>query len=972
MATILEKYEQILAADPRSRIFVELARALLERGQHARAVEICRQGLEHHPSSILGRVIWGRALLESGDTKGANDQFEIAIAVDPGSPYAYNLVGEALVAKGHFREALPVLLRAVELQPADARVRGWLEQAKRGVREDGAAPAAEDAPAPARAAAPDEVTEPYRPLADEPPKAEVPPELEATATFELPPRAAPRPRAAPSPTVTPAPPVLAREPGRAPPAEGGDAALEAALAFDVAYPRNGAAPADEPLAAAAAPARMVEPPDADEPLGPPAAPPSPAPEAAPAPPRPPPIRATPPPLARDELPASLLSLIPGPPPRGGAASGTAMSAAPAARARPAPAPAPDAAEAERIAAEYEREVRARLLATPEPPPSFLRRHRRAVLAGAAVFALLAGAAVYLVVDARVAARNAVGAAARARAGLARDTTGSLAEAARLLADARRMGAGPEVTSLAAQVAAVRAVDYGDEDARALAAELMTSDAAGDGALAARYLLAEQPGERAAAEAAILSAPPSSEPLIQALAGRILAGRGEREASRGRLEIAAHANPPLLRALSDLGDAALAAGDAEGALATYAAVLSAHATHPRSVVGAAEARLALGRDVDAARAALAAVEADAGSAPPRDLRLRFELAYARVLAATGDAPGAAARLARATQALGDSAPLAAALADVHLAARAWDRAEAAAARAVALAPRDEGAKVLLARARIGRGRLAEALAATEGADGRAVRVQRAIARYRLGQFAAARAELERTARDGRMPAEAAVWYALTDVAQGRAARGRALLEKLAATRSPPPLAHVALGRALEAEGRAADAEKAYRDAVTRDPRAPEAALALGDLLLRRGRAGDALPFLEQAVALDPADPEARRALGAARLAGGEPSAARADLDAVLLARPKDAAALRLLSAAWLAESQPTEARRAAERGLAVAPRDPSLLLAGARAALADGDRAVARALAERALKAGARGEDAAEARRLAATQTARRR
>ncbi|WP_152643388.1 tetratricopeptide repeat protein, partial [Anaeromyxobacter sp. PSR-1] len=300
MATILEKYEQILAADPRSRIFVELARALLERGQHARAIEICRQGLEHHPSSILGRVIWGRALLESGDTKGANDQFEIAIAVDPGSPYAYNLVGEALVAKGLFREALPVLLRAVELQPADARVRGWLEQAKRGVREDGAAPAAEDAPA--RAAGADEVTEPYRPLADEPPRAEAPPDLEPTATFDLPPRAASRPRAAASPTVTPAPPVLAREPGRGSPPDGGDASLEAALAFDVAYPRNAAVTAQDPLGAPAAPVRLVEPPDADEPLGLPEQP-APAPEAAPAPPRPPPIRATPPPLARDELPA---------------------------------------------------------------------------------------------------------------------------------------------------------------------------------------------------------------------------------------------------------------------------------------------------------------------------------------------------------------------------------------------------------------------------------------------------------------------------------------------------------------------------------------------------------------------------------------------------------------------------------------------------------------------------------------------
>ena len=90
--SIVDKYEQILAADPRSRIFVELAKALVERGEHARAVEVCQRGLEHHPSSILGRVIWGRALLDAGDAKGALDQFEIAIALEPSSPYAYNHV----------------------------------------------------------------------------------------------------------------------------------------------------------------------------------------------------------------------------------------------------------------------------------------------------------------------------------------------------------------------------------------------------------------------------------------------------------------------------------------------------------------------------------------------------------------------------------------------------------------------------------------------------------------------------------------------------------------------------------------------------------------------------------------------------------------------------------------------------------------------------------------------------------------
>src|SRR5512142_2211449 len=143
MSSLVDKYEQILAADPRSRIFVELAKALVDRGDHARAVEVCRRGLEHHPSSILGRVIWGRALLEAGDKKGAMDQFEIAIALEPSKPYAYNLVGEALLRKELHREALPVLARAAELQPGDSRVKGWLDEAKRKARSepDGAAPA---------------------------------------------------------------------------------------------------------------------------------------------------------------------------------------------------------------------------------------------------------------------------------------------------------------------------------------------------------------------------------------------------------------------------------------------------------------------------------------------------------------------------------------------------------------------------------------------------------------------------------------------------------------------------------------------------------------------------------------------------------------------------------------------------------------------------------------------------------------
>jgi cellulose synthase operon protein C len=951
--SIVDKYEQILAADPRSRIFVELAKALVERGEHVRAEQVCERGLEHHPSSILGRVIWGRALLERGDAKGAMDQFEIAIGIDPGSPYAYNHVGEALVGKGLHREALPVLARAAELQPADARVRGWLEEARRRALATRAGGAPTEATPPD---GDDEATVPFRPLRQPAqdgspgPRAEGerrtgdPGGAEAGGATPAPAASAPSSVEAGAP-VDPAvltgadaaaredEPLSGADPGPAPDATAGDEPLSAGVA-------------SAPDAAPAAPGTVAAP--GAGPLGP-------APEGVP---RPPPLpRPTPQPGAA-EMARSVLHLIPG-----AARDATGPAAPPPEPVAPGAA-AEDPAEAERIAEQYARALREKIAAAPPPPPSFVDRHRRALAAGAVALAIGAAAGVYLFLDRQNAEVLAKSAASRGRAGLARDTLGSLREAHRLLAEARRRAGGdPEVAALAAQVAAVLAAEHGDEDARAVAEALARDDHAGDGAVAARWLLATSPAEREAAERDVLAARPSSAPLLQALAGRILASRGEREGGRGRLELAARANPPLLRALADLGDLALAEGDAEAALSLHGAALAGHATHPRAVVGAAEARLALGKDLEVARRDLAAVEADPASAPPADLVARHEIAYARVLAASGDPAASAARLAKASQAHGENAALAAALAEVLLAARAWDRAEAAAERATTLEPRETSHRVLLARARIGRGRLAEALAATEGHDGRAIRVQRAIARYRLGQHRQARAELERTARDGKMPAEAAVWYALVDVATGGLDRALPLLERLAAAPSPPPDAHLALGQAREAAGKLEAAEEAYRAAAVRAPSEPAPLVALGRLFVAGGRAADALAPLEAATKLDPSDVSARRALGEARLATGQPAAARADLDLVLLAAPRDVAALRLLSAAWLAEGETTEARRAASRALQSAPLDPEVLLAAARAALAAGDRPAAKSLATRALKRGAAGKLAAEAKQL---------
>ena len=137
--SLVERYEQLLATDPTSTLFVELARVLVEEGENARAAEVCQQGLVHHPDSIHGYVLWGKALIGLGRPAEAMEQFDRAVAVDRQDPLAYHLISEVLVGRGLYRSALPLLRKAVALSPTDEQVKVWLEQTQ-GALAGGPAP----------------------------------------------------------------------------------------------------------------------------------------------------------------------------------------------------------------------------------------------------------------------------------------------------------------------------------------------------------------------------------------------------------------------------------------------------------------------------------------------------------------------------------------------------------------------------------------------------------------------------------------------------------------------------------------------------------------------------------------------------------------------------------------------------------------------------------------------------------------
>jgi cellulose synthase operon protein C len=860
----VDKYQRILLADPRSRIFVELARALLEGGEPAQALEVCDRGLGHHPDSVQARILAARALLALGQGDAAVVRFEEALAADPGNPYSYDLAGEALIAAGLADSALPLLERAVSQHPGDLRIRRRLGEAVSacGVRASSA------------------------------------PTLTRTST------PTPTPAATPTPTPTPA-------------AAGSAVPLHAPPPLR----RPSVTPAPAPAAASGLLSLL---PDPDAPAAPASTDPGPS-------------------LSRDASPALA--------PRW-------------------PRDANDD-EADEAARTYEHELRTKLLAETEHAHGRWRRYLRVLAAAVLPLALAGGAATFLVERAHRRAGEARTAVDAARTGLARDTVGALREASRVLATARTvLPDDAAAAALQVEVDGLLARDHGDDAARARVKELLAAGRGGAGAVAAQWLVAERGDERAAVEA-LLEGARRATPLAQALAGELLLARREHASALPLLEAAARSQPPLLRALTSIGDLELARGQLPAALERYQLVLRAQRNHPRAALGEAEIRLRTGQDLAGALQALEAVDADPDSQPPLVERLRFDLLLSRLLAAAGRTGDADKRLSRTAAQHPEEPRVAAVQAEVLARAGDLDRALRAAEGAARLAPGEPAYQELLGHLLLRRGRYHELLASTSKAPTRALRLDRGIARLRLGEPDAARAELEGTSRDGKMTPEAAAWMALAELASGRRAQASAIVAALLAAPTPHPVALLARGRLDVLERRPADAERRFRSAAERAPELTEAQLDLGRLLRERGRTAEARQVLEQAVARDPNHPLARMELGRVRLATGDAAGAARDLEAALADRPQDAAGLTSLAQAQLAAGRPADARRAGERALAADPRSGAAALAAGQAALAQGDTAAARELLRRAQKLLGKSAAAVEARRALASLGKRR-
>jgi tetratricopeptide (TPR) repeat protein len=178
----IEELEKRLAADPGSRMFVQLAEEYRKAGLLDQAIDCCEKGLKKHPQYPSARVALGRALLEAGSFDRARDEFETVLKQVPDNILAHKFLGETYNRLGRLDEALKKYKVASTLAPEDAELGDRIQEVQAELA--GGPRPAPAPPAPPVAASPMERAIPPPAAAAEAPTSEV----ESTARMvDLPP-----------------------------------------------------------------------------------------------------------------------------------------------------------------------------------------------------------------------------------------------------------------------------------------------------------------------------------------------------------------------------------------------------------------------------------------------------------------------------------------------------------------------------------------------------------------------------------------------------------------------------------------------------------------------------------------------------------------------------------------------------------------------------------------------------------------
>jgi predicted regulator of Ras-like GTPase activity (Roadblock/LC7/MglB family)/DNA-binding SARP family transcriptional activator len=176
----IEELNRKLSQNPDSLIFVPLADAYRKAGMLEEAIDVCKKGIDKHPSYSSARVVLGRIYNEKNKYDEAIDELKKVEAVDHDNLMVHSMLGTVYLKKKMFAEAIEQFQSVLSLNPEDTETQEKLQDALSAKQEPHKAEASKPAaaPAPAKPAA-----APVKPAAPAKPKIDVAKSLKAAELY---------------------------------------------------------------------------------------------------------------------------------------------------------------------------------------------------------------------------------------------------------------------------------------------------------------------------------------------------------------------------------------------------------------------------------------------------------------------------------------------------------------------------------------------------------------------------------------------------------------------------------------------------------------------------------------------------------------------------------------------------------------------------------------------------------------------
>lgn len=113
------EYMRRYQEDPTSRVFAPLAEAYRRLGRLDEAIDICLEGIKHHPDFPGGRVALARCFLDKKRFAKAKDELEVVVGISPDNILAQRLLGDCYFNLKEIPRALHCYKIASVLSPED-------------------------------------------------------------------------------------------------------------------------------------------------------------------------------------------------------------------------------------------------------------------------------------------------------------------------------------------------------------------------------------------------------------------------------------------------------------------------------------------------------------------------------------------------------------------------------------------------------------------------------------------------------------------------------------------------------------------------------------------------------------------------------------------------------------------------------------------------------------------------------------